>query len=185
MKNLLIVFMIFYNFLVNAQDFYFKPTDQKPKAFRSGLVAGSSYTIIGKNSGIFSSTVAPFVDFPVHKKLNLIVGLMSSYSSIKLPDEGTLLNGNQNVFSNGLYASGNYLLNPKITISSSMVYKQHTLINSQKQTINFDEKDLRFGIQYKVNDNFRIYGEFGVSNHIDPYLYRNPFSDLQSPLSGF
>lgn len=183
MSKLLFVFLIFAGFALQAQDDFFlgdvpkevKTAEPAPK-IKPAFKTSSSVSIIDRNSTIFSQTLAPEVKFPVAKKMNLKIGTQVSFSQINglKPFGPKGKTENMRLVTNSYYIVGDYIVNQNFKITGGLNYSINNLrFDGEGKPIQMDNKDMRIGFEYKLRENVRIYGEFGISNGMNPLFYKN------------
>ncbi len=183
MSKLLFVFLVFAGFALQAQDDFFlgdvpkevKTTEPTPK-IKPAFKTSSSVSIIDRNSTIFSQTLAPEVKFPVAKKMNLKIGTQVSFSQINglKPFGPKGKTENMRLVTNSYYIVGDYIVNQNFKIIGGLNYSMNNLrFDGEGKPIQMDSKDMRIGFEYKLRENVRIYGEFGVSNGMNHLFYKN------------
>ena len=183
MSKLLFVILIFAGFFLQAQDDFFlgnvpkeiKPAEITPK-IKPGFKSSSSISILDRNSSIFSLSLAPEIKFPVAKKWNLSVGTQVSFSQINglKPFGPKGKTENLHLLTNSYYIVGDYIVNQNFKIIGGLNYSMNSLrFDSEGKPIHIDNKDMRIGFEYKLRENVRISGEFGVSNGMNPLFYNN------------
>ena len=128
----------------------------------TGVFAGSKYY-----SGAYTS-ISPNFSYLVTPKLNIEAGfsLVSGYNS-GAPTSPVLSKTNSFQKTNQLfvYASGQYLLSDKLTLTSSVYKTLNSNSSPQMNPYFLDYKGANIGLNYKISDHVNLGAEFRYSNN--------------------
>lgn len=142
--------------------------DVKPitKRFYTGVDVNMGYMFSVKGGGPFM-TLAPHVTYPLTNKLSLSAGISGGFGNIYMPylaSEGQ--SGMLPMTQMFIYASGNYQVNEKLSVSGS-AYKRVIDVKNPNSSVrpatSFDYKGVSVGFNYKITNNI----SFGAQIHVD------------------
>jgi hypothetical protein len=148
-----------------------------PKKFYTGVNVNMGYMFSAKGGGPFM-TLAPHVTYPLTNKLSLSAGISAGFGNIYLPylaSEGQ--SGMLPMTQMFIYASGNYQVNEKLSVSGS-TYKRIVDVknpngSAHPATYSLDYQGVSVGFNYKITNNI----SFGAQIHVDsPSSEYNSFS---------
>lgn len=139
----------------------------KNEKIKYSVSLGSSVSVINKNT-LFNYYLAPNFDYLINEKIKLNFG--TSYMNGSL-NYYPIYNNEipkalpTNITRYTIYAQGQYQLNNKIKITSSLVYSRNNFNNKlNSNAFNYDEKEMTLGINYSINNNMHIGAQISVSN---------------------
>jgi hypothetical protein len=145
------------------------------KKISSGVQFGSSFTSFGNYGSAFSTSISPYLSYPISKRFSVSGGITFTNTSMfgikpfYASTETTSMNGN---FTSALlYVSGDYLVNDRLRISGTL-YKEINLYNSVPTNFPYSKPEVQGGymkVDYKVFENFHIEAGFGFSQGGSPY----------------
>lgn len=139
----------------------------------------------------FTSFINPTISFQPKKRLNIQAsfGYMqgSNQSYLYYNREQNRLEATQTDMAIGTVAmSGNYLVNPKLTLSGT-VWKQFNMQPQAEQinprALNFEADGIVVGMQYNISDKMQFNASFGYSRGNTPY--RSSFNNYWGNPSPF
>lgn len=160
--------------------------DVKPiqRKLHTGFNMSSGYMVSSKGQGGPFMSISPYVSYPVTNRFYLNAGISAGFGNIYLPyyytgEQSQMLPMTQ-MF---IYASGNYIVNEKLTISGS-AYKRIVDVKnpngSLHPTTSLDYQGVSVGFNYQITKNI----SFGAQIHFDspsnsnslysPYGYSAP-----------
>ncbi len=156
--------------------------DVKPitKRFYTGVDVNMGYMFSVKGGGGPFMTLAPHVTYPLTNKLSLSAGISGGFGNVYLPylaSEGQ--SGMLPMTQMFIYASGNYQVNEKLSVSGS-AYKRVIDVKNPNSSVHpatsFDNKGVSVGFNYKITNNI----SFGAQIHVD-----SPSPDYNSLFSPY
>jgi hypothetical protein len=157
------------------------PVKEKSKKLHTGINVDAGY-MLGGGIGSPFMTLSPFVSYPVTNRFGVDVGLSAGYGGLFFPN--TTLEGQPKMLPMTqlfIFASGNYKLNEKLTVSGT-AFKRIVDVqnpnNSVNPTTNYNFQGASVGFNYKISNNF----SFGVQLHFNSpsgYSNYNPYGGLR------
>lgn len=155
--------------------------DVKPfrKKSHTGFSVNTGYTVSSNGQGGPFLSLSPHVIYPVSDRFYLNTGITAGYGNMYMPsfitgEESQMLPMTQ-MF---IYASGNYIVSNKLTVSGS-AYKQIVDVknpnSSLKSSTSFDYQGLSIGFNYKLTENISF----------DAHIHFNSPSNYNSLYSPF
>jgi hypothetical protein len=153
--------------------------DVKPirKKLHTGFNVNTGYMVTSKGKGGPYMSLSPHIIYPVTDKFYLNAGISAGFGNMYLPyyitgEESQMLPMTQ-MF---IHASGNYVVNNKLTVSGS-AYKRIVDVKNPNSSLqpstSIDYQGLSVGFNYKITDNI----SFGAQIHFNsPSNYNSLYS---------
>lgn len=191
-KVLFVVFLLFITLttstLTTAQS-DFKGSSATVFALKPSYhVKLGSYLLTGnRGTTMLGTEISPSMTIPFNKKwsfetgMSVLLGSFDMNRRIQNSDSKTSIPEN---FAVGrIYLSGLYSYNAKTTIRGT-IWKQTDLssLTVNPRAVDLSSQGFDFGVEYKVNERFRIEGSIGISKGYQPY---SPYSNFSSPFGSF
>ncbi len=189
------------NLLASAQDLggndLFDRDQEATSSHDFSLTAGSSFSSFSGAGGMFSSSIAPRLNWDMTKDFHLEIGTI--FSSSRISDMpmglspmqsygGMMPQGDVNLFSSTVYAMGAYQVSPRLSIHGATWFERTSfdmmddMPAMNAQATGHNPQGMLLGFDYKVTENFRFGAEVNVSAGYNPY---GPMNFQQSPFGGF
>ncbi len=158
------------------------------KPLKFGVTAGTSFTTNFNNLSGFSYFAAPQMSYQISPKFHIKSGLAVSrtnyFGSFRTSENNTM---QSNLTSNGVFGfvSGEYAVNPKITISGTAFYGKQFFdgVPYNQRAFNVDTKGVSMDVRYNVSDNITIGLGVSVVDGYRPYS-QDPFNPYSSHRNG-
>jgi hypothetical protein len=154
------------------------------KKLHTGFSVNSGYTVTSKGQGGPFLSLSPHVTYPVSQRFYLNAGISAGFGNMYMPsfitgEESQMLPMTQ-MF---IYASGNYIVNNKLTVSGS-AYKRIVDVKNPNGSVqpktSIDNQGLSIGFNYKITENisFDAHIHFNSPSNYNsfysPYGYTTP-----------
>lgn len=150
------------------------------------MEVGSTFGLNSGGGQLFGVYTAPHISYKMSDRWRLNVGMriqntnFINYYSPYNPyfPEFTRVFDN-NITQTLMYAEGEYLVNPRLMISTK-VFKEVSVFNEPQinpRALDLNSEGISVGFQYRVNDNLHFGAEVGYSKGRNPYnpLYPSSF----------
>jgi hypothetical protein len=171
-------------------DEYFKPSENKlttdfldaKPAFKKTLdysfEVGAAFTSFGKTGSLYSSYIAPQVNYHVSPRLTIHSGVMLERNSLMgsgFPTENGYKINNGNFNNVYLFTEAEYKFNERLKISGMILYETNKL-NNNNSLYNSSGNNLSYIIRgdYKITDHLHVGFELRKSD--TPGYMNNPYS---------
>ncbi|MBN2347290.1 MAG: hypothetical protein JXJ22_00545 [Bacteroidales bacterium] len=152
------------------------------KKVKLNFSAGTNFSFYGKNRYSSGTYIAPNLSYTIFPRLKVRVGSILSYENFMGDFSQEMTGGlseTNGFYSFFLYASGEYLVNDRLTFTGS-VFKRLTpapYYQMNPRAMNYRSQDYSVGFNYKITEGLSIGGQVRFSDYNYPFL--NPHQ--QSP----
>jgi hypothetical protein len=148
----------------------------KKLSFR--LEVGSAFGFSSSGGQMFGVFTSPHFSYKLSDKWRINSGLRIQNSNFlswynpfipHFPERMQIFD--HNITQTLMYAESEYLINPRLLISTK-VFKEVSLFNEPQvnpYALDLSGEGVSFGINYLVNDNFHFGAEVGISRGVNPY----------------
>lgn len=171
--------------IANTTDTSLNNTNNKPnsifknKKLNYSVTLGSSISSVNDNTSL-NYYVAPSFNYSFNDKLNLYFGtayMNGSLNYLPISNDETQQTLSTNITRYTIFVQGQYQLNSKIELTSSVVYSTNNFRNNQlnSDAFNFNEKEMTLGINYSINKNVHVGAQISISNRYNNFNNPNYF----------
>ena len=151
-----------------------------------GLQAGTMFTTGLMGGPAFTHSLAPSFNWDIGKRFSLEMGTILSSTHMQghnqlFPLSPHMAGGEsidvlagQRLFSNTVYASGAYQVNPRLSLTGTTWMERNHFpgMEMNPQAFNMNPRGATFGFDYRMSENFSFGAQVGVSKGYNPF---NPF----------
>lgn len=152
-------------------DYIAKPKNISQNRVSASISMGTGLSFLNSTkSTVYSTFVAPKINYQISPKFKLNIGLMhytfSSNTFMQLNSKESVLNsGNKSISGNIIFVGGDYQLNPKLIMSGSVMVDANEVRTKQN---NF--KAATLGFDYKISERSSIGFKASVSQGNNDYF---------------
>jgi hypothetical protein len=151
----------------------------KNKKMNYSVSLGSSISSLNNNT-FLNYYVAPNFKYSINDKLNLYFGTAYMNGSLNcrpISNDEIQQTLSTNITRYTIFAQGQYQLNSKIELTSSVIYSTNNFRSNKlnSDAFNFNEKEMTLGINYSINKNVHVGAQISITNRYNNFNKPNYF----------